>query len=467
MPKDVLITPLSSKIELKDTNSNIDGLIQLDASDNLSITSPNGTLNLGNAASNVVIGDGTNSVDVIFEQNGSIRGLTGKTVTLGQSDSFVNFASRTTAFKGGTAEIKLRTLDDGTLSFEGSAGQLFSITDSMSGTIFSVNDISGIPSIEVLDTGNVRLAQYGGNVGIGTSTPASKFHVLYAGNGAISGPTSGTWAARIVQQQDSTAHNGLSIQNRWAGTDSVIFEAAFGWNGSTQGYFPAFTIDGLGQVIVRTLSGGLPERFRINNSGNVGIGTSAPTGRLHVFGGDFYVQNAGPGDSTAMRVTQTSGVTYIQASSSTAVGAGDLHLGNYFTTGYVVIKANGSVGINTTNPSTEFRLDVNGGARSLAVLNSSVTTSYSLALTDNGKIIEVNAAAQVSITIPTDASVAFPVGTQIMLVQYGVGQISLAPASGVTVRSKGGRLRTDTQYSAVSLYKRAANDWVATGDLIV
>ena len=40
----------------------------------------------------------------------------------------------------------------GTLSFEGSAGQLMSIANTMSGTIFSANDVSGIPSIEVLDT---------------------------------------------------------------------------------------------------------------------------------------------------------------------------------------------------------------------------------------------------------------------------------------------------------------------------
>jgi len=60
-------------------------------------------------------------------------------------------------------------LDAGTLSFEGTVGQLFSITNSMTGTIFSVNDISGIPSIEVLDTGVVKLAQYSGFVAYGVS----------------------------------------------------------------------------------------------------------------------------------------------------------------------------------------------------------------------------------------------------------------------------------------------------------
>ena len=79
---------------------------------------------------------------------------------------------------------------NGTLSFDGSAGQLFSITNSLSGSIFSVNDVSGIPSIEVLDTGNIRLAQYGGNVGIGTSSPTSILTI--EGNTTSDAPTLGT-----------------------------------------------------------------------------------------------------------------------------------------------------------------------------------------------------------------------------------------------------------------------------------
>ncbi len=65
-----------------------------------------------------------------------------------------------------------------TLSFSGNTGQLFSITDSMSGTIFSVNDISGIPSIEVIDTGSVKLAETFGSVAIGANTQTNyKFYV--------------------------------------------------------------------------------------------------------------------------------------------------------------------------------------------------------------------------------------------------------------------------------------------------
>ena len=66
--------------------------------------------------------------------------------------------------------VKAYPTSNGTLSFEASNGQLFSITNSMTGTIFSVNDVSGIPSIEVLDTGDVKIAQYGGNILLGGTT---------------------------------------------------------------------------------------------------------------------------------------------------------------------------------------------------------------------------------------------------------------------------------------------------------
>ncbi len=68
--------------------------------------------------------------------------------------------------------------NQGTLSFEGINGQVFSINNNVTGTIFSVNDVSGIPSIEVLDTGTVKVAQYSGNTLIGTAADdGNKFQI--------------------------------------------------------------------------------------------------------------------------------------------------------------------------------------------------------------------------------------------------------------------------------------------------
>ena len=65
--------------------------------------------------------------------------------------------------------ISVSMLDSDAISFSGGSGQLFSVTDSMTGTIFAVNDVSGVPSIEVDDTGTIRLAETFGNVLIGTA----------------------------------------------------------------------------------------------------------------------------------------------------------------------------------------------------------------------------------------------------------------------------------------------------------
>lgn len=81
--------------------------------------------------------------------------------------------------------ITLSVLDDATLSFSGSSGQLFSISDNLDGTIFSVNDVSGIPSIEVDDDGTVRVAEFAGNLLVGTSVD-NGYKLQVNGNVSIS-----------------------------------------------------------------------------------------------------------------------------------------------------------------------------------------------------------------------------------------------------------------------------------------
>lgn len=86
--------------------------------------------------------------------------------------------------------ITVTMLDSDTLSFSGDSGQLFSITDSLTGTIFAVNDISGVPSIEVDDDGTIRLAETFGNLLIGTATDDGTNKVQIDGNLAITGALS-------------------------------------------------------------------------------------------------------------------------------------------------------------------------------------------------------------------------------------------------------------------------------------
>ena len=97
--------------------------------------------------------------------------------------------------------------------------------------------------------------------------------------------------------------------------------------------------------------------------------------------------------------------------------------------------------------------------------NEQTGTSYTLVLADGGKLVEMNNASANTLTVPPNSSVALPVGTQILVLQTGAGQTTLAAGSGVTVNSKDGNLKLSDQWCGVTLIKRATDIWVAIGDL--
>jgi hypothetical protein len=92
-------------------------------------------------------------------------------------------------------------------------------------------------------------------------------------------------------------------------------------------------------------------------------------------------------------------------------------------------------------------------------------TTYTLELTDAGNVVELTSASSVTVTVPPNASVAFPTGTVVGLHQYGAGQVTVAAGSGVTIRSPNSYVDTATQYSSAFLRKRGTNEWVLGGDL--
>ena len=97
-------------------------------------------------------------------------------------------------------------------------------------------------------------------------------------------------------------------------------------------------------------------------------------------------------------------------------------------------------------------------------LNTQTGTSYTLVITDEGKIVETNNAAANTVTIPPNASVAFPIGSRVDITQFGAGLTTIVAGAGVTIRSLNG-LKSQGQYSAVTLYKRGTDEWVAIGAL--
>lgn len=108
--------------------------------------------------------------------------------------------------------VKVTPDNSGTLLIEGSAGSLFSITNSLTGTLFAVNDASGMPSIEVVDTGVVKLAQYNGRVLVNTSVDDGTTPLQVGGNLLVNG---------IITETSSIAlkENVMPIENA---LDSIL-----------------------------------------------------------------------------------------------------------------------------------------------------------------------------------------------------------------------------------------------------
>jgi hypothetical protein len=119
--------------------------------------------------------------------------------------------------------------------------------------------------------------------------------------------------------------------------------------------------------------------------------------------------------------------------------------------------------------STNKKIVVGNGSISLDfapanVITNAQTASYTLALSDKDKLVEIDNASANNLTVPLESSVAFPIGTQISVLQTGAGTTTLVAAGGVTINATPG-LILRARWSSVTLIKRAANTWVAIGDL--
>lgn len=100
----------------------------------------------------------------------------------------------------------------------------------------------------------------------------------------------------------------------------------------------------------------------------------------------------------------------------------------------------------------------------LLSINNEVA-DYILALTDKDSVVEMDVVSANTVTVPPNSSVAFAIGTQILVTSIGVGQTTITPGVGVTIRAADGALKLRTQYSSCVLIKVATDTWQCDGDL--
>lgn len=94
--------------------------------------------------------------------------------------------------------------------------------------------------------------------------------------------------------------------------------------------------------------------------------------------------------------------------------------------------------------------------------NAQTGTTYTLVSSDKGKMVTLNNASSITLTVP--ASV-FAINNRVDLLQYGAGQVTVAAGAGLTLRSSGSKVKFFGQYSAATIWFKSATEAVLIGDL--
>lgn len=207
--------------------------------------------------------------------------------------------------------------------------------------------------------------------------------------------------------------------------------------------------------------------------------TYSANGRTWQWDGSSWVLYGNLIDPTVLKVDPSNNRVGINNTSPTSTldVTGDLSVSSdvtvYGTTNGVGASFTGNLSVGA---NTDVEASIDAVEADVSTLQTDVTninelqltapsTDYTLALSDAGKLIQMVVTSANTLTIPPNSSVEFPIGTQILVIQRGPGQTTLAAGSGVTINSKDGNLKFSARYSAVTLIKRLTDTWYAIGDL--
>ena len=312
----------------------------------------------------------------------------------------------------------------------------------------------------------------------------------------------GNLAGDALTTGDSNIAIGLSaLSSAISSTFCMAFgESALGLcTGNSNialGYFAGSSITGaINNVLVGAQSG---RHLATTSSNNTCIGTSAGAGvatnsaTANTFIGSTAGQAIITGGNNVAVGFQAGNIT--TGNFNTAIGQG---AGNKITTSSSTICIGAIAGPSTPsagNYSNQLFIDVSetdtplihgnfatkdvtingdmettGNSVSHITINAQTGLSYPLILTDDGVLVTMNNASPNDLVIPANASVSFPIGTQILVEQEGTGTTTIVSAGSppdVTIHSAGNLFDTASQYTTISLIKKATDTWLIVGDLV-
>ena len=383
------------------------------------------------------------------------------TVAIGQSVA----ASATPTFAG----LNL----NGNITFEGTTADEFetiiAVTDptsdrvivfpDLTGTVVTTGDTGSITSLMIADNTIVD-----GDINTAAAIAHSKLANATAGQVLLGTTTTGVVTATTISG-DITIDGGgvasISANSVALGTD-------------TTGNYMSDLTQGTGVTITHTPGEGSNATIAIGQavgtSASVTFGQVTTTGDF-VVGGNLTVS----GTTTSVNTETLTIDDNIVVLNNNVTGTPTENAGIEIERG---TSANVLVRWNETNDKWEATndgttygnlvttADVGTVSSSMIadVSTNAQAASYTLVLSDKDKIVEMGVGSANNLTVPLNSSVAFPVGSQINILQTGSGQTTVVAAGGVTINATPG-LKIRAQWSYATLIKRATDTWVLVGDV--
>jgi hypothetical protein len=304
------------------------------------------------------------------------------------------------------------------------------INNNTNGVIVLIGDVGGLNTSAYTDGTQLYL----GTNGAWTSTkPYAPTHLVYVGIVVKSHPSTGIISVKIQNGYELDELHDVSAQSP-ANNDGIFFNTTTSlWEkksiATVLGFTPQAQINGTGFVKASGTT------ISYDNS------TYLTANQSITLSGDVTGSGSTSISTTLATVTQASSGNFVK----------------------VTLDTKGRVTGNTAVVAAD--ITALGFAVS-AITTNRQTASYTLVLADANKLVELNVATANTLTVPLNSSVAFPIGTQILIAQYGAGACTITAAGGVTLRSEGSKLKTNGQYSGATLVKIGENEWYAFGNLI-
>ena len=98
-------------------------------------------------------------------------------------------------------------------------------------------------------------------------------------------------------------------------------------------------------------------------------------------------------------------------------------------------------------------------------VNDQTGTTYTPVLSDEGKLVTLTNAAAITVTLPQDSDLAFPIGARTDYVVLGEGMVTFVAGTGATIKVADTAVSRKTN-SSMTAVKIAADTWLVVGDLV-